>query len=305
MAAPQQNQLPTLIANIRKQLSTAQIWQVLRLLKMHVNQAKKTIAPIYFKSDSHLRFPQHNISAVDYDGADNVVTVVINFMSLIGGTGILPLYYSELLLKQQRENDYSLLDLIDSLQQPSIWYYYQAFEQSRIYLYQENYQLGISKTNPANELVTSLSSSFLLTDANQKTLNALLAQFSNRVKSVNGLTEILHQCLRLPIFIQEFTKHKVFLATYETTRLKHEAGANNALSHSFTLGETIRMDALHFTIFVKLQSDQKLEYFKYHKIWRQLINQLTRWYLKTNYHFEIKFIFTDYIVNRLGIDFYL
>lgn len=305
MATSQQNEFSILIERIQNCLQKYEVWQLLRLLKLNITQVNHAQELIRFRTDSHLRFPQNNVSAIEYSEISKKITLIINFMSLLGGSGILPLHYTELLVKQQRFNNYDLIDLIDTLQQQSIWYYCQAFEQSRIYLFHENYQLGISKNNPVNDFIRSIGATTVIHEKDQKIINTFLPHFANRIKSVNGLQLIISRCMRLPIEIQEFTKYEVNLPLHEATTLTGNIDSNNRLSHSFTLGTKIRLDVFHFTIIVRLQPFHRIQYTKYKKVWCELISQLVQWYLANVFHYQIKFVFTNRFENTLGQNLYL
>src|SRR5207302_6900125 len=75
------------------------------------------------------------------DDKTAVPLVVINFMGLTGPSGVLPLYYTEMLLERLRQKDPVLRDFLDIFNHRMISLFYQAWEKYRFTIAYERGEL--------------------------------------------------------------------------------------------------------------------------------------------------------------------
>ena len=86
-----------------------------------------------FSAHASFPFPASQIQRIDWppDGGEASPCVVINFMGLAGPLGVLPLYYTELIVERMRHRDYALQRFFDIFNHRMISLFYQAWEKYR------------------------------------------------------------------------------------------------------------------------------------------------------------------------------
>ena len=82
-----------------------------------------------FNAHSAFPFPASQIQRILWDG--DVPVLVINFMGLTGPMGVLPLYYTEMLLDRVRNRDHAIVKFFDMFNHRMISLFYQAWEKYR------------------------------------------------------------------------------------------------------------------------------------------------------------------------------
>lgn len=82
-----------------------------------------------FAANSAFPFPASQIQRILWDG--DVPVLVVNFMGLTGPMGVLPLYYTELILDRIRNKDYGMVQFFDIFNHRMISLFYQAWEKYR------------------------------------------------------------------------------------------------------------------------------------------------------------------------------
>lgn len=80
-----------------------------------------------------MAFPASQIQALEWEGSGQP-SMIVNFMGLTGPLGVLPLYYTELLLERKRAGDTALLAFLDIFNHRITSLFYQAWEKYRFYV---------------------------------------------------------------------------------------------------------------------------------------------------------------------------
>lgn len=80
-----------------------------------------------------MAFPASQIQALEWEGSGQP-SMIVNFMGLTGPLGVLPLYYTELLLERKRAGDTALLAFLDIFNHRIMSLFYQAWEKYRFYV---------------------------------------------------------------------------------------------------------------------------------------------------------------------------
>ncbi|HEY4360172.1 MAG TPA: type VI secretion system baseplate subunit TssG [Bryobacteraceae bacterium] len=83
-----------------------------------------------FGAHASIPFPASRIQNVDWP-QNAPPRMVINFMGLTGPSGLLPLYYTELLVERVRQKDHAMKDFFDLFNHRMISLFYQAWEKYR------------------------------------------------------------------------------------------------------------------------------------------------------------------------------
>ncbi len=88
---------------------------------------------IRFSSNASLAFPAGEIQDL-VDEPDHPARMEVNFLGLVGNTGVLPLHYSRLVHTQHRLGKTALRDFLDIFQHRLISLFYRAWEKARFYV---------------------------------------------------------------------------------------------------------------------------------------------------------------------------
>lgn len=119
-----------------------EFFQAVRLFQ-RLNPDKKTVTQtplpmeeaLRFRSNPSLRFPASEIQkievAVDEGSGDEQVEMTVNFMGLVGITGVLPIHYSELITQRERYGDKTLHAFFDIFSHRMVSLFFKAWEKYR------------------------------------------------------------------------------------------------------------------------------------------------------------------------------
>jgi type VI secretion system protein ImpH len=83
-----------------------------------------------FCAHASIPFPASRIQRMEWP-EELAPRMVINFMGLAGPSGLLPLYYTDLIVERVRNKDYALRDFLDVFNHRMISLFYQAWEKYR------------------------------------------------------------------------------------------------------------------------------------------------------------------------------
>jgi type VI secretion system protein ImpH len=87
---------------------------------------------VRFSAHSSFPFPASQIQKIEWPAPNGAAPrVVINFMGLTGPMGVLPLYYTELIVERLRQKDRTLQDFFDIFNHRIVSLFYQAWEKYR------------------------------------------------------------------------------------------------------------------------------------------------------------------------------
>lgn len=114
-----------------------QFFQAVRLLeRLHPRRAPvgRFVSPsrevLRFCAHASMPFPASQIQRIEWP-ENQPPRMVINFMGLAGPSGLLPLYYTELIVDRVRQKDTALRDFLDLFNHRMISMFYQAWEKYR------------------------------------------------------------------------------------------------------------------------------------------------------------------------------
>lgn len=114
-----------------------EFFQAVRLFERLLPQAEPVggFAPpakeaIRLRAHASLPFPASQIQIVDWPPG-STPAVIINFMGLFGPSGLLPLYYTSLIVERIRQKDHALRDFLDIFNHRMAGLFYKAWEKYR------------------------------------------------------------------------------------------------------------------------------------------------------------------------------
>jgi len=86
---------------------------------------------VHFRVHNRLPFPASQIQELRWPESDSLPEMVVNFMGLTGPSGVLPYWYTELIIAQLKEKDASLRDFFDVFNHRAISFFYRAWAKYR------------------------------------------------------------------------------------------------------------------------------------------------------------------------------
>ncbi|MEM9243119.1 MAG: type VI secretion system baseplate subunit TssG [Pseudomonadota bacterium] len=199
-----------------------------------------------FTVNPSLSFPTHEINSLSYDQQQKRFLCQINFMGLIGVTGILPAHYLELAL--DKKNTTELKAFLDIFHHRSIMFFYQAWKKHQLVIDYESTLAQTTNSSPIRDILNALLGE-QCPSGNEKL--PYLATLANRNKSLSNLQALLSRVLKRATVITPFRYATETLDPSQTTYLTTKPNPMKLGSHlgtSMTLGKIIRMDHAHFTV---------------------------------------------------------
>jgi type VI secretion system protein ImpH len=198
---------------------------------------------VRFRAHQSLSFPPSEIYELrETEAAERPPEMTVAFMGLTGPMGILPRYYTELMLDRIRAKDYTLRDFFDVLNHRLISLFYRAWEKHRIVVGCERSFLRGGKDTFADDLFAlmgmgtkGLREQLLLPE---RTLLRYTGLLVSRRHSADALRQCLADYFEVPVYIQQFIGQWYQLAEQDWSRLGLEDG-NNRLGQTSVVGTKV------------------------------------------------------------------
>ena len=142
--AVQSNRWAAVDRALREEPWSFQFFQAVRLLQRILpdrGPVGRFIHPskeiVRFAAHTSVSFPASQIQGLEWSASGQPV-MLVNFMGLTGPSGVLPLYYSELVLDRVRSKDRTLVSFLNLFNHRMISLFYQAWEKYRFTIAYEN-----------------------------------------------------------------------------------------------------------------------------------------------------------------------
>jgi type VI secretion system protein ImpH len=266
MSAPRRRKNTALIDRLTGDPQTFSFFQAVRLIERAV-AAERTSAHgiatnpvarfgtpaheiVRFHTRPYLWFPSAEIQAVeppDAESAGKQWEMTVNFMGLTGAIGVLPHHYSELLLKRLKAKDTALLRFLDMFNHRTVSLFFQAACKYRLPIEYERKQLhplpAFDRDQPTQVLLSLIGLGTNRLAANLLTRDESLVYygglFTQNVRNVAGLKQILQHHFRIPVHIRQFVGQWRELIDDVRSRLPSRPeplGRNVCLGRSAMLG---------------------------------------------------------------------
>jgi type VI secretion system protein ImpH len=156
-----------------------------------------------FTTHNAFPFPASQINQIIWDGETPVL--VVNFMGLTGPMGVLPLYYTELIIDRIRNKDHSLERFFDMFNHRMISLFYQAWEKYRFTL---AYERG-ERDKFSHHLMDLIGIGSSKLDNRLKVRDDSLLYYGGllalRPRSAAALQRIIEDYFEVPVEIEQFT----------------------------------------------------------------------------------------------------
>lgn len=205
---------------------------------------------LHFRTKPSLSFPESDVVNIDRNPSDlthGSFRVQTNFLSLAGSSGVMPYHYTEFILQRLKLKDTALTHFLDLFNHRLISLFYQANTKYNLALETERKQLKNQRstlTTTPNKVIlgvigmgtAGLSNRLQCKDETLLFYSGLL---SHKIRSAQGLKQMLADYFQLPVKIHEFIGQWQALLPDFCTRMASKAmplGQNACLAQSAMLG---------------------------------------------------------------------
>lgn len=257
----------SIVAQLRARPHRFGFVQAVRLLELASAAAKEEGAPrhtrnpvarytppatevVRFHALQSLSFPSAEIAELSTQQTDAAAAqwhMRTTFMGLTGASGVLPYHYTELVLKRLKLKDRALASFLDLFNHRLISLFYQASIKYRLPLEYERFDAnatqGIGSDSHTRVLLALIGLGTAGLTHRLTVRDDALLQFSglltSRVRSVDGLKQIIFSLFAFPVAVQEFVGQWQELIADVRSRLPGVAcrrGQNNQLGRTVMLG---------------------------------------------------------------------
>jgi type VI secretion system protein ImpH len=190
-----------------------------------------------------LAFPETEIAGFDDSGKKAQLTVAV--MGLIGVSGVLPGHYSRLVLEACRDNNMAPRDFLDIFNHRALSLFVRAAEKYRLPLAFER-----ARTRGGDAFSAALLALIGMRDATirgrqaipDETLIYYAGHFSNRLRTADGLRQMLSEVFDRTVGVIQFQGHWANLLTSEQTQIggrREDGGRYATLGVSAVLGTRV------------------------------------------------------------------
>lgn len=226
-------------------------------------------------------------------------TLWINFLTLAGSNGPLPIPYTEILLDRLREKDHSFVDFLDIFQHrlARLWYHFQkTIQPSLIH--------KISSQNLFSDILTSMVGISSKVPIHLKSYVGFLQFFTQNEISIHQMERLLNYYFNLNIKIVSFIESFVQIPESDRTRIGVRDFAWNKLGEQTYLGHKmqdlcghimIKVSNLTYETYVSFcpnQTDEESHY----QIFKTLCRSFFRFGRKVFLQLELKAQEVPYLI---------
>jgi type VI secretion system protein ImpH len=205
--------------------------------------ARPSDEAVRFRAHQSLSFPPSEIYELREAEADErPPEMTVAFMGLTGPQGVLPRYYTELMLDRIRAKDHTLRDFFDVLNHRLISLFYRAWEKHRIVVGCERSFLGGTQDIFAEDLFALIGMGTKGLREQLVVPERALLRYTGLLMSRRHSADALRQCLsdyfEVAVNIQQFIGQWYRLAEQDWSRLGQENG-NNRLGRTSVMGTKV------------------------------------------------------------------
>ena len=192
----------------------------------------------HFSAHATVSFPASEIQSLSLP-EDGQPVMTVNFMGLTGPLGVLPLYYTELVMERLRSRDTTLRDFLDIFNHRSISLFYQAWEKYRFPIAYEH-----GRSGHFVEMLQSMVGLGMPALANRQAVGdesllfytGLLAQ---QPRSAIALERILADYFEVPVEVEQFVGAWCSLDRDTQTRFEDSEGFSTQLGWGAVVGDEV------------------------------------------------------------------
>ncbi len=193
---------------------------------------------VRFSAHASFPFPASQIQRIDFR-EDSAPMMVINFMGLTGPSGVLPLYYTELLVERIRAKDRALAGFFDMFNHRMTSLFYQAWEKYRFAIaYERGERDRVSQVlmDVLGMGTTGLNHRLAVRDDSVLFYAGLLGLHT---RSAAALQRTLEDYFEVPVQVEQFTGSWHRLHESDLCRFQRGSGASEQLGGGAIVGDEI------------------------------------------------------------------
>ena len=193
---------------------------------------------VRFSAHATLTFPASEIQSLAWlEGRPPRLEV--NFMGLTGPMGVLPLYYTELVMERLRNRDTTLRDFLDIFNHRSVSLFYQAWEKHR---FPVAYELG--QPSAFLQLLMSFVGLGTAGLANRQAVDDWSLVFyggllGQQPRSASALEQILADYFDVPVRVEQFVGAWYTLGPETQTRFQEADDVSGQLGRGAVIGDEV------------------------------------------------------------------
>ncbi len=240
------NRYSAIEALLHKTPQEFQFFQAVRLLeRLYPNRAPvgRFVSPskevVRFSAHASFPFPASQIQNIDWADGSAAPCILINFMGLTGPSGVLPLYYTELIVERLRQKDRAMLTFFDVFNHRMVSLFYQAWEKYRFAIAYERGErdrfshhlmdlIGIGTKRLENRLAVRDDS-----------LLFYAGLLSMHTRSAAALERILADYFEIPVEVEQFVGAWQGLRESDLCRFDRGLGVSEQLGGGAIVGDEI------------------------------------------------------------------
>jgi type VI secretion system protein ImpH len=193
---------------------------------------------VHFRVNNSLGFPASQIQQLDGSDPTGQAEMMVNFMGLTGPSGVLPYFYTELILERLRAKDKSLEAFLDIFNHRSISLFYRAWQKYRfpVTYFGERDRF----THHLFDLIGMGTPGMLGRQAvPDEALLHYVGLFGMHTRSAVALEEILNDYFQVPVEIEQFTGDWYRLDIEAQCSLDEDEGAARRLGTGAVVGDEV------------------------------------------------------------------
>lgn len=252
-----------------------------------MRQIKNTLPAekLRFVQNPNMQFPQKDFAKIAHNEAQQQLTVLTNFLGLLGATGVMPVHYTEEILHQLKAKNYAQKEFYDIFHQRIIELFYAA-DQALAPI------IDADATN-FKHIEQSAIQHYLcdLLGINYQLENSALQHnsfYANPTPSAAKLAQILRANTLLNIDVQQNRAVSETIPEQYCNQLSNNASINMLLDETFVLGDRARLDHVYFLIIVNAENFAEFVRLQCDKNILQIIQQHARAYAGNAFKFNVE-----------------
>lgn len=232
-------------ARLSKEPYSFQFFQAVRLLSRMLSgrQPVGRFQPpssevVRFSAHATLTFPASEIQSLTWP-EDGPPRMEVNFMGLTGPLGVLPLYYTELVMERLRNRDTALRDFLDIFNHRGISLFYRAWEKHHFPVASE-----LGQTGAFLQVLLCLAGLGTPRLADRQAVNDWSLVFyggllGQQPRSATALEQILSDYFEVPARVEQFVGAWYSLGRATQTRFEEEDGISGQLGCGAVIGDEV------------------------------------------------------------------
>jgi type VI secretion system protein ImpH len=244
--------------------------------------------PVRFGAHPSLAFPASEIQ--EWNERATPPRMIVNFMGLIGPSGVLPHVYTELVLERRRDKDLALQDFLDLFNHRLLSLFYRAWKRDHFGLQRES--------EPRDRLAFYLGSlAGIGTDGLQErlevsdeTLAYYVGLLSLQPRSAVALRQILMDYFQVPVEIQQFVGLWRRLSAGDTCTFQDGRLPAEMLGGGAVVGDAIWDQQSTVRIILGPLTLRQYDDFLPGRKGHQRLRQITRFFSRDQIDFEVRLI---------------